>query len=318
MKIFQVGSGNKKRKTEYLVKNAFQQLGHQVYTFDDKQVYSFIRGLVNPYFLYKLNRQNPDLVLFSKAEKLNLNSIKKACKKYPAAMWYFDANIPFKNDILERAKLVDIFFLTNKSQASELKKKGVSRAVFLPQACGLEYDLAENLTKKYEVSFIGNNNSNSKNFRTELLLKISKHFNLHIWGRGWSKYDEHFDFKDQMVYNREYARICKQSKVLIDCRSYDSLSDLEGYFSNRVWMTLGYGGFLISQYNPAMQKFFDHGKHLVFFKNIPEAIEAIEYYLNNEEERKLIAQQARKYVRNNHNYVKRVKKILEQFEGAST
>ena len=51
-------------------------------------------------------------------------------------------------------------------------------------------------------------------------------------------------------------------------------------------------------------------KHLVVYKNNDELVEKIKYYLDNENERKLIENQGYKFVKENHTYFQRAKQII--------
>ena len=70
----------------------------------------------------------------------------------------------------------------------------------------------------------------------------------------------------------------------------------------RVFDVLGVGGFLITNYQPEIMEYFEDGKDLVVYNSINDLQEKIIYYLDHEEERKIIAQNGYEKVRSNFAY----------------
>jgi|GEM_PF-1187337 len=308
IKILQVGPGNKEFRTEFYIKKELEQLGHSVLTFNDVKIYNLLFFLSRIFFRFIARIYNPDLILYSKANKISISNFQWTNKKFLTVMWYFDIRVPFEDSVLERAKRVDIFFITNLGQIPFLTQNGVN-AQYLPQACLTNHSSENKMEYLYEVSFIGNNNKHM-GMREKLLKEVSEHYNLHLWGKRWEK-DTNFN-PHQRIFGEELANVCKQSKIILDIKSYEFCLNVEGNFSDRVFITLGFGGFLISQKVPGMEIIFEDRKHLVYFNTKEELFELIEYYLTHEEERQLIAYQGKKYVQQNHTYRIRMQQILDE------
>lgn len=85
------------------------------------------------------------------------------------------------------------------------------------------------------------------------------------------------------------------------------------YWSDRVYETLGRGGFLIHPYIEGMETDFEDGKHLVFYKfgDFDDLKKKIDYYLENETERELIRNQGHQHVKTNHTYKNRWADIIK-------
>jgi len=90
--------------------------------------------------------------------------------------------------------------------------------------------------------------------------------------------------------------------------------DYPYYWSDRVYETLGRGGFMIHPYIKGMEKHFEDGKHLVFFKfgDLDDLKSKIDYYLEHDEERENIRRAGHQHVKQNHTYKNRWQTILKE------
>lgn len=90
--------------------------------------------------------------------------------------------------------------------------------------------------------------------------------------------------------------------------------DYPYYWSDRVYETLGRGGFLIHPYIKGMEEHFEDKKHLVFYEygNFEQLKELIDYYLEHEDERENIRLAGHEHVKAHHTYKQRWEKILDE------
>jgi spore maturation protein CgeB len=109
--------------------------------------------------------------------------------------------------------------------------------------------------------------------------------------------------------NRLYA----DSKIVIGDTL--NLPGNEYYWSDRVYETLGRGGFLIHPYIKGLTEEFTDKEHLVFYEygNFDQLAELIEYYLrgNHQEERERIRQNGHQLVKDHCTYTQRLNQVLE-------
>ncbi len=108
--------------------------------------------------------------------------------------------------------------------------------------------------------------------------------------------------------NRLYA----SSKVVVG----DSLClnfDYPDYWSDRVYETLGRGGFLIHPYVQGMDRQFTDGQHLAFYKygEFDQLRETIDYYLEHDDQREQMRRAGHEHVKLNHTYRQRWQCILD-------
>lgn len=309
IKILQVGPANREFRTDYYIMKEFKKLGHSVFIYHDAKVYSLIFFLSHCLFRLIASIYKPDIMFCTKANNISLKNLEWSKERFTTIMWYFDIRIPIEQKILDRAKRVDLFYITNYGQIPQFIKEKVN-VKYLTQACITVFSS----TKKnylYDVSFIGNNNGGSS-MREEILNSIGSYFNLHVWGARWTS-NENFTSHPR-IFKEVYADVCVQSKIILDIKSYDYCIKVEGNFSNRIPLTLGYGGFLISQYVPGMEDSFKDREHIVYFRTAEEAIRIIRYYLEHKDERAKIAKQGREFALQNYTYKNRVVQILRDAE----
>ena len=78
-----------------------------------------------------------------------------------------------------------------------------------------------------------------------------------------------------------------------------------------MWDVLGAGGFLLTNFQPEFLSFFENGKDIVFYDSLSDMQSKALYYLEHEDERKQIAENGHKKVKELHTYDIRIKQMLE-------
>lgn len=82
----------------------------------------------------------------------------------------------------------------------------------------------------------------------------------------------------------------------------------------RVFDILGAGGFCITNYQPELGELFTIGEDLIVYEGEEDLKQKIVYYLENEKERKKIAQHGYETVKKQHSMQDRMKKMLQIVE----
>lgn len=90
--------------------------------------------------------------------------------------------------------------------------------------------------------------------------------------------------------------------------------DYPHYWSDRVYETLGRGGFMIHPYIKGMEDHFEDGKHLVFYEygDFNDLNFKIDYYLEHDTEREAIRLAGHEHVKKNHTYTNRWRTVLQE------
>jgi spore maturation protein CgeB len=71
------------------------------------------------------------------------------------------------------------------------------------------------------------------------------------------------------------------------------------------------GGFLLTGYAPGLENYYEPGKEVVVFRSLQELEEQIRYYLDHDEERRIIAIRGRERTLREHTYTERFRQIFK-------
>ena len=107
-------------------------------------------------------------------------------------------------------------------------------------------------------------------------------------------------FKDNLTY------IVRSTKIML---AMPPVTD--HYWSNRVYLLCGRGGFLLHPFSHDLDKEFNG--MLPMYDSYDELKNKIEYYLNNEQERETIRKHIQKTVLEKHCYYHRCQKLIELY-----
>ena len=143
--------------------------------------------------------------------------------------------------------------------------------------------------------------------RYKLLGALSKRYDVSVFTD-----DENADFV--LAHNMGPVRYWDESPVVF----YNSRINLNFTIRNirsgiplRVWDILAAGGFCITNFQPELVMYFKNGEELVWFEDEADLVKKVGYYLSHEDERKRIALNGQKKVRELHNYDVRLRAIEE-------
>lgn len=188
-------------------------------------------------------------------------------------------------------------FTTARGYVDVFREAGVSNVHYLRTGCDRtdHYPVSASSNFESDIAFIGGPRLGD---RTEILKRISEKHKLAVYGQDW---EEAIGARPRLeeIYPEEYRGICSSAKIII---GMDPRDDLDLYFSNRTWLSLACGGFLLTRYVPNLEEHFTNHEHLVWYHSPEECLELIDYYLPREEERRRIARNGSEYVREYHTF----------------
>lgn len=191
-------------------------------------------------------------------------------------------------NLLERLLTDDICMQLERHYRLEKSKRSFSdlRLIFATTVLGFKVAKEQRcsylleLVKKHQVSIYTNSNTHD-------LVKI--------------------DYRGSVDYWTQMPKVFYGSKINLNF----TIPNIKSGIPLRVWDVLGAGGFLITNYQPELEMYFEPDKDLVVFESRQELDEKVSYYLGHEEQRCKIAENGYKKVKLNHNYQNRITKMLQ-------
>lgn len=116
-----------------------------------------------------------------------------------------------------------------------------------------------------------------------------------------------FNRQELYRYREDLQRIISNTRIVI-APEYPTRDD---YWSNRVYVVLGFGGFLLHPYCRDLAKQYKDGREIVFYRNSQDCLDKIDCYLDQEKVRKDISTNALIRTLWEHTYIHRVKTLLD-------
>ena len=173
-----------------------------------------------------------------------------------------------------------------------------------------------------QVAFVGNlmyddHQGRPRYDRIELLDQIRQRYSLKVWGPqghrlAHATWGQRAPLLEWPAYHQELVKICQSAEVVL---GINRTQEVEGYFSNRTYLTLASGGFHLTAYVAGLEELVDNHRHLVWFHSPQECLELLAHYLERPEQRQRIAAQGRQRVRSRFSLrrqVLRLARVLTQ------
>jgi hypothetical protein len=285
MKICYLGNFQNKFSdtTEKHISSAFRSLGHEVIEYNEADFnIDKILALQPDLFFFHKGGEMVGIQLPQLVELLNKLTCKKVC-------WYFDKFFQGREQWAEIViPFCDYVFVTD---GSYMRRKNFKNVYYLNQGIGAENAVLgtpqEHLTS--DIAFTG-----------------SLYGDRHAWAKSLTEvYGNRFKIFNYS-FGKNLCDLCASTKIFVAPR-YPSD---DHYWSSRIYMIIGSGGFLIHPRLEGLKTEFKENEHLVMYKDGRELREKIDYYLEHEEERKKIQMAGFEFVKAHYTYVDRVKELL--------
>lgn len=114
--------------------------------------------------------------------------------------------------------------------------------------------------------------------------------------------------KGYVDYEGEMPFVFHNSKINLNITS----RTIQSGIPKRVLDILACGGFCLTNYQPEIAEYFEDGVELVTYSGMADLAAKVEYYLNHEEERRAIAENGNRKVREEFDLEKRVAQMWEK------
>ncbi|MDY6989124.1 MAG: glycosyltransferase [Thermodesulfobacteriota bacterium] len=310
---------------------AIRQLGHEVLFFDDRNFIlpGRLRNRVHMLHDWDFRRLNSRLVRVAHAYKPDLCLVMGSRLPLPTArtvarikgaecatvLWVTDAPGHEGFSLIEQcASTYDHVFCAGTEAIHILKGIGEQRVTWLPFGCDPDYhrpvELSEEESRTYtrDVVFVGALYPN----RWETLKQLTE-FNVGIWGPLLPNItltqDERRYVKDIKLNYTEWVKIYSAAKVVVVIHYQDGTTPCY-QMSPKLFEAMACKAFVLVDKQKDVFGLFDDAKHLVSYNSVEDLRDKIRYYLEHPSQRLRIAEDAYRYVLQNHTYAHRIEEIF--------
>lgn len=147
--------------------------------------------------------------------------------------------------------------------------------------------------------------------RRRALIELSKHYKVNVYSNSDVSDLLRIQYCGSVDYWSEMPKVFRMSKINLNF----TIPNIKSGIPLRIWDVLGCGGFLLTNYQAEIPYYFKEGEDLVCFDGLEDLCEKVRYYLEHEEERKRIAWNGYRKVREKHSYIERIRTILDTVAG---
>lgn len=313
MTIVFVGNFNVPYSSENHHKKSLEALGHTVIALQERTVNArtILRKALNAdllIFIHTHGWTTPGMSLdrvFAKLKQAGVPTM-----TYHLDLWL---GLARESDLSADPfyKSIGHFFATDKLMADWFNRNTEVKGHYLPAGVFHEdvYHTDEPTDKANDVIFVGSRGYHPEwKYRPMLIDWLRENYTTrftHVGGDG----------DTGTIREHELNKVYSNSKVAVG----DTLCigfKYPWYFSDRLFESVGRGGFTIFPYIEGVDDCFEVGKEIVTYEygNFKQLKQLIDYYLEHDDEREKIRKAGMERVKRDHTYIKRWELILKEIK----
>ena len=217
--------------------------------------------------------------------------------------WFFDDEVYFDSKSRWMIGHVDYCVTLASARVRDYEKLGARCVCAVPIPMNVSvFKRLESCERKYDTTFVGG----LYHGRKEHIERMRRHgVDVTVFGGNTS---------DTKLHYREVVKIFNQSRINLNFSSNANGSSFVRQLKGRIFEVPLSGGFLLTEYAPDLERFFELDREVACFETEEEAVEKIKYYLEHAEEREEIAR--RGYDRARRDYAGEVmlQKVFDHVE----
>jgi spore maturation protein CgeB len=298
---YQYGDKSRGVSTEYAAfVPTLEKLGHEVIHFESWDI-SFYRDYtnLNKELLTTVMTVQPDVVLTVQLHYeiwIETIEIISSMKNIATISWTSDDSWKYKEVSKFIGTAYNAMTTTYPHIVPLYHKDGIPNVLLTQWAASSEtFTFPINASQRIcDVSFVGR----AFGSRSSQVKEIKANgIDIKCFGHGW---------ESGAVSDDEMYKIMRESFISVNfanCRGGNQIKA-------RTFEIPGAGGFLLTEYTPGLEMFYEIGKEIDVFHNTKELVEKINFYLKNPELRDAIAIKGFERTIRDHSYEKRVEDIL--------
>ncbi|MCD4780908.1 MAG: glycosyltransferase [Candidatus Omnitrophica bacterium] len=319
--------------TEY-VENAILESGHELIRFDARQFIipgrlresipvlewaDLIR--INLNFIDTVRKEKPDLCIIMCGHRIFPGSVRKVKKQgIPIVLWTTDVPLVF-DTIKKNATQYDYVFCAGSEAVDILSGDNLQNLQLLPFACDEHLHhrtvLSPRDEEQYqkELAFVGSYYPN----RAAILEKLCD-YRLGIWGPGWQNLPDTSPLKKiaitKQVSHNEWIKIFSSAKLALVIHYQDGQTP-SYQASPKLFEALACQCFVLVDKQKDALDMFTAGKHVVFWNDIDDLKEKVDFYLKHSDLRNAIAREGEQCNKQHHTYKNRLNLLLDTLRNKS-
>ena len=284
----------KKLWNEEGIAQAFETLGHKVLRIQEEEMFETSSEIK------RIHAFNPDMVLMAKAKIACERDLFFAeMSKYLMVTWNFDLYIGLERERFLRSDPIfrnDYVFTPDGGNGEKWAANRISHHL-LRQGIVKDFCYRGEKTEEYDVIFVGSENAQWPH-REEMCKFLAENYNFTRFGTH----------KGNSVRGHDLNNLYASAKIIIGDSVYSPK-----YWSNRIYETLGRGGFFFHSKVEGLNEDYTPGEHYIPYKlyDFDALKQKIDYYLDRPEEREKIAQAAMEHTIKHHTLENRCQRLLE-------
>ena len=293
---------------------AFTALGHDVALFDsfDRSGYRDFADL-NQHLVQQVERFRPDLIFAVLMHyEIWFETLDLIRERSPAAIvsWGTDDSWKFRQFSRFLCRHVDLHVTTDVAALAAAAKLGITNIMgsqWAASSTGLAEPLASSACT-YDVTFVGMAYGNR---RAHIEALARRGIAVACFGHGWPR---------GPIDLPQVRQIYRSSRITLNFAD-SGLQMLGGRLHRsrqvkaRTFEVPGAGGFLLTEENADLGKYFRLGDEVISYGNADDLADTIRFYLNHPEERDRIARAGHERVQREHLYEARFSTIIDHALG---
>lgn len=291
----------------------------EIVTFDTRWNY-YIYGLagMNKRFLECIQKEQPDYIfLWVRLDQFSFDTLLKIrdiSPKTKTLVFFGDDEAAFTGHSRYFVLFVDYALIPQKKCLKWYEQDGVHRAFF---SAGIDTGFFRplKLEKKYDVTFIGSPKlKESKRYELIKFLKDNG-IRIKLFGWGWDNYPEFKEIYGGPLEAEKMVEILNQSKINL-CFSKNNYGDSQ--VKGKVFEAGACKTFVLTESCKDYEGIFEEGKEMIMFKDNPDLLKKIKYYIKHEREREKIAENAYNRILKEYSLDVELKRIFKKIEKNKT
>lgn len=284
---------------------ALRRLGHPTLRINRRKLERVVGERAAWWWIRRRLRQfRPDVVLVFTFD-LPAAKLAELRAEAKTATFFDDCPEVLSERVRAAVEASDAFFITNRGQIPLYQAETGAEVAYVTGGCDPEDHRRVEAREEFvsDVAFIGQ--ADPRGDRIPAIEALRREFDVRVYGPKWREFG--ITPARDAVYPPQYRAICNSARIVLGA---DLRHDVDLYFSNRTWLSLGCGAFLLTRAVPNLGEVLRDGEHCAHFQSPEHAVEVVRDYLSRPEDRARIAEAGFRYAHAEYSYARMLERML--------